>query len=50
MTNLIDMNLISKDFKKYIDDFHKLCYEKLSPFLQNDLKALDYLKRKTEPL
>ena len=48
--NLIDMNLISKDFKKYIDDFHKLCYEKLSPFLQNDLKALDYLKRKTEPL
>jgi len=48
--NLIDMNLISNDFKKYIDDFHKQCYEKLSPFLKNDEKALDYLKRKTQPL
>ena len=48
--NLIDMDLVSNDFKKYIDDFHKLCYEKLSPFLKNDEKALDYLKRKTQPL
>ena len=48
--NLIDMNLISNDFRKYIDDFHKQCYEKLSPFLKNDEKALDYLKRKTQPL
>ena len=48
--NLIDMNLISNDFKKYIDDFHKKCYEILSPLLKNDSKALDYLKRKTEPL
>ena len=48
--NLIDMSLISNDFRKYIDDFHKQCYEKLSPFLKNDEKALDYLKRKTQPL
>ena len=48
--NLIDMDLISNDFKKYIDDFHKKCYEKLSPFLEKDAKALDYLKRKTNPL
>ena len=48
--NLIDMNLISNDFKKYIDDFHKKCYDILSPLLKNDSKALDYLKRKTEPL
>ena len=48
--NLIDMDLISNDFKKYIDNFHKKCYEKLSPFLENDKKALDYLKKKTKPL
>ena len=47
---LIDMDLINNDFKKYIDDFHKQCFEKLSPFLKNDLKSLDYLKRKTQPL
>jgi Xaa-Pro aminopeptidase len=48
--NLIDMDLISNDFKKYIDDFHKQCWEKLNPLLKNDPKALDYLKRKTAPL
>ena len=48
--NLIDMDLISNDFKKYIDNFHKKVFEKLSPFLKNDEKALNYLKKKTEPL
>ena len=48
--NLIDMDLISNDFKDYIDNFHKKCFEKLSPFLKDDEKALDYLKRKTQPL
>ena len=48
--NLIDMDLISNEFKKYIDDFHKKVYEVLSPFLKEDEKALDYLRRKTEPL
>ena len=48
--NLIDMKLLSEEFKNYIDNFHKQCFDKLSPFLKNDLKALDYLKRKTQPL
>ena len=48
--NLIDMDLISNDFKKYIDNFHKQCWDKLSPLLKDDQKALDYLKRKTAPL
>ena len=48
--NLIDLDLVSNDFKKYIDDFHKKVFEKLSPFLKDDEKTLDYLKRKTEPL
>ncbi len=48
--NLIDLHLISDDFKKYIDDFHKKVFEKLSPFLKDDKKTLDYLKRKVAPL
>ena len=44
------MDLISNDFKKYIDNFHKQCWEKLSPLLEKDKLALDYLKRKTAPL
>ena len=48
--NLIDMNLINNDFKKYIDNFHKKVFEKLSPFLKNDEKTLNYLKKKTAPL
>ena len=48
--NLINIDLISNDFKKYIDDFHKKCFEKLSPFLKGDEKALKYLAKKTQPL
>jgi Xaa-Pro aminopeptidase len=48
--NLIDVTLISEDFKNYINNFHKQCFDKLSPLLENDSKALDYLKRKTEPI
>jgi Xaa-Pro aminopeptidase len=48
--NLIDLDLISNDFKTYIDDFHKKVFEKLSPLLKDDQKALDYLERKTAPL
>ena len=48
--NLIDLNLISNDMMKYIDDYHKKVYEVLSPFVKDDQKVLDYLKRKTKPL
>ena len=48
--NLMDLDLINDDFKNYIDDFHKKVFEILSPFLKEDEKTLDYLKRKTKPL
>ena len=48
--NLIDLSLISNDFKEYIDNFHKKVFDVLSPFLKDDEKTLDYLKRKTAPL
>jgi Xaa-Pro aminopeptidase len=48
--NLIDLNLLSQDVIEYIDNFHKKVYEILSPFVKDDEKVLDYLKRKTQPL
>ena len=48
--NLIDLHLVSKDYRNYINDFHKKVFETLSPFLKDDKKALNYLKKKTEPL
>ena len=48
--NLIDLNLLSQDVIEYIDNFHKKVYEVLSPFVKDDEKVLDYLKRKTQPL
>jgi Xaa-Pro aminopeptidase len=48
--SLIDLDLVSDDFKKYIDDFHKKVFEKLSPYLKDDEKTLDYLKKKVAPL
>lgn len=48
--NLIDMRLISPEIKEFIDSYHKKVFETLSPLLGEDKIALDYLKRKTEPL
>ena len=48
--NLIDLNLISPDMVKYIDDYHKKVWNTLSPLLENDKDALNYLKRKTKSL
>lgn len=47
---LIDKNLLSPDMTRYIDEFHVKCLEKLTPFLQDDELALDYVKRQCEPL
>lgn len=48
--DLIDMNLLSPDTVKFIDDFHQVCLKKLSPFMEDDARALDYLKRLCAPL
>lgn len=48
--NLIDLSLMSADMIKYVDDYHKKCYEILSPFMKDDVVALEYLTKKTKPL
>lgn len=47
---LIDMDLLSPKDVRFIDAFHAKCLEKLSPLLQDDQRALDYVKRACAPL
>jgi Xaa-Pro aminopeptidase len=47
---LIDLNLLSQDEKRWVDDYHAEIWEKLSSFLKNDPRALAWLKRETSPL
>ncbi|WP_299984019.1 aminopeptidase P family protein [Desulfobacula sp.] len=46
--NLIDINLLSKDEKDWINTYHDRVYEKLSPNLDKDVAS--WLKEKTSPL
>ena len=48
--NLIDLNIVSKDMREYIDSFHKKVYDTLAPLLKDDENTLNYLRRKTEKL
>jgi len=48
--NLIDKKLLSPDTIAFIDNFHQDCLQKLTPLLQDDADALDYVKRQCAPL
>lgn len=46
--NLIDMNLLDADERKWLDDYHARVYRELSPYLDQDEKS--WLKAQTAPL
>jgi Xaa-Pro aminopeptidase len=47
---LVDVTLISEDEKKWVNDYHVETWQKVSPLLVNDSRALEWLKRETSPL
>ncbi|KAI8089674.1 peptidase M24, structural domain-containing protein [Halteromyces radiatus] len=47
---LIDVDLLSPDEKKWVNDYHAETLEKLSPLLAADQDALDWLKKETLPI
>ncbi|KAF9486246.1 Creatinase/aminopeptidase [Pholiota conissans] len=47
---LIDLTLLSVDEKKWLDTYHAEVFEKVSPLIQNDPRALAWLKRECSPL
>lgn len=47
---LIDRSLLSEFDRAYLDQFNKRCVELLTPLLEGDELALNYLKRQTAAL
>jgi len=47
-TKLIDISLLTHQEIQWINEYHQLCWTKVSPLLQG--KALEYLKRETAPI
>lgn len=48
--SLIDFGILSERERKWVDDYHKEVFEKLSPKLKDDSATLEWLKRKTVAL
>ncbi|KNE58607.1 hypothetical protein AMAG_04170 [Allomyces macrogynus ATCC 38327] len=48
--NLIDLSLLSVDEKQWLDAYHAECWEKVSPLLEEESIAWNYLKKATTPL
>ncbi|KAF8906752.1 Creatinase/aminopeptidase [Gymnopilus junonius] len=47
---LVDTSLLSGQEKKWLDSYHQETFEKVSPLLKNDLRALEWLRRECSPL
>jgi Xaa-Pro aminopeptidase len=43
----VDASLLTEPEKKWLNDYHQEVWEKISPLLKNDTRALDWLKRET---
>ncbi|KAI7852083.1 peptidase M24, structural domain-containing protein [Circinella umbellata] len=48
--NLIDLDLLSPDEKKWINDYHAEILQKIGPLVENDPDAVAWLKRETTPI
>lgn len=47
---LIDTTLITEQEKQWLNAYHAETFEKVSPFLQSDKRALEWLSRECAPL
>ncbi|KAI9483859.1 MAG: peptidase M24, structural domain-containing protein [Benjaminiella poitrasii] len=48
--NLIDVNLLTSSERKWVNDYHQECWDKLSPLLAHDATAAVWLKKETQPI
>ena len=48
--SLIDISLLEASEKAWLDSYHQEVFEKVSPLLVHDTRALEWLKRETSPL
>ncbi|KAJ3748053.1 putative Xaa-Pro aminopeptidase P [Lentinula detonsa] len=49
-TKLVDQNLISIDEKLWLNDYNGKVWEKISPLLKNDERALKWLEKECQPI
>lgn len=49
-TNLMDTNLMTEKDIKWVNDHHERCWDLVSPLLQNDKLALEWLRKETLPI
>lgn len=47
---LIDVDLLSPDEKKWVNDYHAECRQKLEPLVASDPDAVAWLKKETVPI
>ncbi|KAF8621347.1 hypothetical protein AX15_007876 [Amanita polypyramis BW_CC] len=47
---LVDISLLTVEEKKWLNDYHEEVWNKVSPHLQNDQRALDWLRKECSPL
>ena len=48
--HLIDVELLETSEKAWVDSYHREVFEKVSPLLAHDTRALKWLERETSPL
>ncbi|KJA26862.1 hypothetical protein HYPSUDRAFT_36019 [Hypholoma sublateritium FD-334 SS-4] len=48
--SLVDTTLLTAEEKKWLNAYHAEVFEKVSPLLKNDQRALDWLERECSPL
>ena len=48
--NLVDTALLTAEERTWLDAYHAETLDKVSPLLQNDPRALDWLKRECSPI
>jgi len=48
--NLVDVDLLNAEEKKWLNEYHTETWEKVSPLLKNDERALKWLERECAPL
>ncbi|KAJ4467003.1 peptidase M24, structural domain-containing protein [Lentinula aciculospora] len=49
-TKLVNQNLISVDEKEWLNKYNRIVWEKISPFLMNDERALKWLERECQAI
>ncbi|KAL0572406.1 hypothetical protein V5O48_009567, partial [Marasmius crinis-equi] len=49
-TKLVDTKLMAVDEIQWLNDYHKEVWEKVSPLLQNDTRALKWLEKECKPI